>query len=533
VLVCHCAAVYDDRVREVIDAGASDVAAVASACGAGSFCGGCVPSIAALLSSATGVSAAAFRAQAARPAASPSATAIDAVGRRTMACVHELEQVVASGGWASGTVLGTPDELAERYEVTTATIRDALGVAAAHGVVTLAADGTVVAGAPSRAAVAQAVSLHLLASGVTLAELVDARTALEQATAARAATAVGRAPCAADLPRGDPSHGPQDHLDYHVALAHRTDNPVLVVLVEILIRLMRSHIAPFGSLETGARAAVTALLAEEHDAITAALRQGRADEASRLMTAHIQGFYERMPAAVRTPATGPEGVPPPPPQSPAALARSLVEVVRAEGLGPGDVVGSQAALLRRFGVPRPRYHDAVCLLEYYGIAEVQRGPGGGRLVVSTPEPWAVGQLLALHLEHLAVHPDDVLAAREAFEPRSAELAAQLADPEGVAALKRRLEVERSAHQRNFVGYHNIHPLIAELSGNRVLALLSGALTVAVMRQVARSGPFDPHQAPFDEATISAHQAIVKAIAAADGPAAREAMRDHLAHGGGA
>jgi bacterioferritin-associated ferredoxin len=49
MLVCHCKAVHEARVRAVIDAGASDEFDVAEACGAGSDCGGCVPTITSLL----------------------------------------------------------------------------------------------------------------------------------------------------------------------------------------------------------------------------------------------------------------------------------------------------------------------------------------------------------------------------------------------------------------------------------------------------------------------------------------------------
>jgi bacterioferritin-associated ferredoxin len=49
VLVCHCAAVNDRCIRAAIAAGARDLVAIAQACGAGVQCGGCVPTIAALL----------------------------------------------------------------------------------------------------------------------------------------------------------------------------------------------------------------------------------------------------------------------------------------------------------------------------------------------------------------------------------------------------------------------------------------------------------------------------------------------------
>ena len=49
VLVCHCKSVFDRDVRNAIAAGARDEFDVAAACGAGTGCGGCVPTISALL----------------------------------------------------------------------------------------------------------------------------------------------------------------------------------------------------------------------------------------------------------------------------------------------------------------------------------------------------------------------------------------------------------------------------------------------------------------------------------------------------
>ncbi|MGH3664976.1 MAG: (2Fe-2S)-binding protein [Egibacteraceae bacterium] len=54
MLVCHCTAVNEARLREVIQAGARDEFDVASACGAGSVCGGCVPTVSRLLDECRG-----------------------------------------------------------------------------------------------------------------------------------------------------------------------------------------------------------------------------------------------------------------------------------------------------------------------------------------------------------------------------------------------------------------------------------------------------------------------------------------------
>lgn len=54
MLVCHCKVVTDREIVAAIDAGARDEFDVAQACGAGSECGGCVPTVQALLGECVG-----------------------------------------------------------------------------------------------------------------------------------------------------------------------------------------------------------------------------------------------------------------------------------------------------------------------------------------------------------------------------------------------------------------------------------------------------------------------------------------------
>jgi len=49
LLVCHCAKVCDRTIRACIDGGARSIDDVGRACGAGTVCGGCRPTIGALV----------------------------------------------------------------------------------------------------------------------------------------------------------------------------------------------------------------------------------------------------------------------------------------------------------------------------------------------------------------------------------------------------------------------------------------------------------------------------------------------------
>lgn len=49
MVVCHCLAVNDKLVRRMIKSGAASAEEIASSCGAGARCGGCIPLIEDLL----------------------------------------------------------------------------------------------------------------------------------------------------------------------------------------------------------------------------------------------------------------------------------------------------------------------------------------------------------------------------------------------------------------------------------------------------------------------------------------------------
>ncbi|MEZ4226149.1 MAG: (2Fe-2S)-binding protein [Polyangiaceae bacterium] len=57
MLVCHCHRVCEREIQRAVDAGADSVHAVGAACGAGTSCGGCLPTIDAIVQQAAGAEA--------------------------------------------------------------------------------------------------------------------------------------------------------------------------------------------------------------------------------------------------------------------------------------------------------------------------------------------------------------------------------------------------------------------------------------------------------------------------------------------
>ena len=208
----------------------------------------------------------------------------------------------------------------------------------------------------------------------------------------------------------------------------------------------------------------------------------------------------------------------------AVIADDLRRLVY-EGLRPGDRIGTEAALAKRFGVSRITMRDAVRTLEAEGVVEVAVGAGGGiRVAQSRPEH--LGEALAIQLHLLDVGRDELAGAMHAMEPEIVRLAAENATPPDLTRL--RSLVERSRVLREdadafTVSALDFHLELARLSGNRVLLETVRALRSAQRRRFRAEA-----SRTTADRVVRYHAAIVDAMERHDVEGAVDAMREHLA-----
>lgn len=199
------------------------------------------------------------------------------------------------------------------------------------------------------------------------------------------------------------------------------------------------------------------------------------------------------------------------------------EIIRL-GWPVGTVIGSEADLIDRMGVSRAVFREAVRIVEHHNIARMRRGPGGG-LVVTEPEPDAVQKAVALYLSYAGVERQQLFETRVALELACTAQAAERITEAGVARLREVLELEEALKERALTtGHsHDLHIVIAELTGNPAMTLFVKVLTeLTLLRQL-------PAADPKQEAASShgAHEAIVQAIISGDASLAQHRMRRHL------
>lgn len=496
MLVSHCSVVNDRRVRELVDEGAVDLLDVASATGAGSFCGGCQPALASIISGCTGEPASTLLDRA------PSRLDDDtALPTRVRQVVRAIEEELRAGGAQVGDTVDDESELAARHDATRGTVRDALAVLAAHGVVRPDATGHVVA-APDPEVATVTSALHLVGAGVTPEEVGDVRRVLER-LAVR---------CACHHPDPD---GLARLRDDGGDVAVATGNPVLLLGVGVL-----REVAGAPGTDAGRARVVQAVL--------------RADVSAAL--AEVDGWHVDAPSTIRearllsTPLE---------PTTPLGIAVSLATIVSSDGLAPDQVIGTEGEVAERLGVDRRELQRAMPVLEHHAVVTRQPGPRA-TVAVATPDPWPAIEVLARALEWSGAEPGQLLHVRQSLEARAVELASTTIDEAAARRLRRRLDEEsaaiRQAHLSDQV-LHTIHPVLATLSGNRVLAHLAIAINLALVRRANR----DPELARFLASSVGqlsrAHAAIVDATTRGDAAEGRRLVdvhgARHGAHGGDA
>jgi len=205
--------------------------------------------------------------------------------------------------------------------------------------------------------------------------------------------------------------------------------------------------------------------------------------------------------------------------------RIEADIVR-RGWPAGESLGSEVDLREQYGVSRAVLREAVRLVEHHQVARMQRGPGGGLLIV-TPDAGPATRATVIYLEYLGTSVEDVLAVRLLLEPLAAQLAAERITEDGIARLRRALgaEAERGAPGR--WSHDPLHVVLGELSGNSVLRLFIDVLTRLTNRYAHLV------QLPATELAAARgscqrwHASIVEAVIAGDAARAQTRMSDYL------
>ncbi|GAA1527128.1 FadR/GntR family transcriptional regulator [Nocardioides humi] len=168
-------------------------------------------------------------------------------------------------------------------------------------------------------------------------------------------------------------------------------------------------------------------------------------------------------------------------------------------------IPTEAELAAELGVGRSTVREAVRSLAHLGMLEP--APGRGTFVRS------LNPVRSVLTDFAAEHSwEDLLMVRRALEVQAAELAAELADADGVDRLRAAHEADLAASDGSERGRTpgQFHALLVDLSGNRLLSELYSGLMAALRRGI-ESGAL--HIGQDEQERHDAHAGLLEAIAA--------------------
>jgi DNA-binding FadR family transcriptional regulator len=208
------------------------------------------------------------------------------------------------------------------------------------------------------------------------------------------------------------------------------------------------------------------------------------------------------------------------------FADDLRERILSGALPSGTLLPNERALSDDAQLSRTVVREALRILEIEGLVVTRPGRSGGTWI-RRPEPAGIERSLELFIRGRRLRFREVLDAREHIEPACAQLAAERRDDEGIAELERATEAVRRARDdvpAFLTANAQWHVTIARLSANELLS----SFMVAIGGAVRAATDIDDFNSPAvrDEA-LHAHDAILEAIRAGDGPTAHARMTRHV------
>lgn len=205
------------------------------------------------------------------------------------------------------------------------------------------------------------------------------------------------------------------------------------------------------------------------------------------------------------------------------LVDKLLGYVVAGQLRPGDRLPSERDLAERFGVSRPTVREAIRALAVLGILEPRHG--GGVFVTALDAADLLGPLtFFLSLTDVAV--EKLYQARRLIEGEICALAAVNISEAEITELSALIDEQERARP-NAERWRNLdsrfHRRLAEIAGNPFFTRSSQSMNILGLefRKVASETE------RVLSASIDDHKAIVAALEARDGEAARRAMAAHM------
>ncbi|HUC06351.1 MAG TPA: FCD domain-containing protein [Acidimicrobiales bacterium] len=230
----------------------------------------------------------------------PDTVALDgaATAKRAEDVARAITHEVVAGDLPPGYLLGSQNELVERFGVSRAVFREAVRLLEHHHVAAMrrGPGGGLFVTAPSVDAVSDVVAVYLTRRGMALGDLVELRAGVELALADLASRRMDNEGLARlreaarreqELPVSAFAEGGHD---LHVVIAQLAHNRALELVALVLIQLFRQHLAQVEVAPAAARARAAGEVTKVHGAIVEALAAGDRELALHRLRRHLEAL---------------------------------------------------------------------------------------------------------------------------------------------------------------------------------------------------------------------------------------------------
>lgn len=209
------------------------------------------------------------------------------------------------------------------------------------------------------------------------------------------------------------------------------------------------------------------------------------------------------------------------------IVEQIVDLIRSRDLEPGDRLPGERQLSETLGVSRNSTREALRKLETMGLVEIQQGRG---TFVKDPSSEVLRGALVPHLFRDPRTLQKLFELREIIEVDAAARAARRINQTQVEKIRHWLQrmqrgIERGDIELAITADVEFHRQILVATENDILVDLMDEV-IDMLRDMRRLTPGYAAQLPK---ALKQHRAILAALEAGDGEAAKEAMGAHLQH----
>lgn len=475
-------------------------------------------------------------------AESPAAEPVAGARPQKMATqlADRIQRDIAKLGWEVGLLIGNEVQLMEQYQVSRATLREAVRQLERHGVATMRRGfgGGLTVQEPANRAAVRALSTFLELTHVSIRELFEVKTVLELRATALASRRMSDEHVHAlreamrlinETPFDQIEEEARLHASIRRTIATAAGNPALAVFMEGLNRITNKLLPDYAHISRMTKEhkrerelrqlQVEALIAGDESKV----EQATLEELAIAQQATERGLkhFRREASAFGTlsDAQPPRVIPwDAQDKLPHRLAAAIAYEISSARLEPGSRVGSEPEFLERFGVSRAVFREAIRLLEGYGIVQMRRGYGGG-LVVGEPDPTHTVSLVTAYLEHAGMARNHFLEIIGVLWLAAAPWAAQRANKEKAHVLLLKAQaVDVSKPVVAMTETRNHFLELLDLTDNRALRLVGAVVYSLGKVHTLESLPSD-ELAEFKRL----HCALFSAVEEGDAGMARRTM----------